>query len=544
MKKSLIIALSLTTLLAACGEEKTQDKGATKIESSNASNDTTNTKNSETKNSSEKKIVTKSSAKQSGATDIMTSSFHSMYMRNDHRFAVDKIKFGMTKDEVEAIYGPSLGKGNDLYGLKTSALYDVYAVNYDNQNKVRQIVINPKKKITKSEFLKIYANPSSELDYPGNTLEYNDNDNNGFKIRAAFDDNDNLIGLAQVNDAKGMQESSDDTAIDTEMQDKFKSAMFNYAEDKGKAITGRYLNHGSGIPTDLFTNTEDGLILLQTMLNPGADVHDIIAEAGVIMYDAKDGTTGEHKAANDPSTAEGIGGMMTSDSDTTIYLLANNGKVYEYHFKGNKGLGYFALYTESWGFESDMMPEFKETTDPEIKKIASEVLAGKSVSKPTSKSKENKTKTKSQYSFIDENGKIDIKDPAFKQYFFHEAHTEDFAGIKVGMTREEVEALYGPVEKNQGYDMHQGGLDRVGDISLAMGQDDRVGAIYITPGVEMTDAEFNKVFGEPTEIVNDDLLGPVKIYNTNKNNGFQIVIGNAGGTVPIFINRAEGQYFN
>lgn len=544
MKKSLIIALSLTTLLAACGEEKAQDKGATKIESSNASNDTTNTKNSETKNSSEKKIVTKSSAKQSGVTDIMTSSFHSMYMRNDHRFAVDKIKFGMNKDDVEAIYGPSLGKGNDLYGLKTSALYDVYAVNYDNQNKVRQIVINPHKKITKSEFLKVYANPSSELDYPGNTLEYNDNDNNGFKIRAAFDDNDNLIGLAQVNDAKGMQESSDDTAIDTEMQDKFKSAMINYAEDKGKAVTGRYLNHGSGIPTDLYTNTEDGLILLQTMLNPGADVHDIIAEAGVVMYDAKDGTTGEHKAANDPSTAEGIGGMMTADSDTAIYLLANNGKVYEYHFKGNEGLGYFALYTESWGFDTSKLPEFKETTDPEIKKIASEVLAGKSVSKPTSETKDNKTKTKSQYSFIDENGKIDIKDPAFKQYFFHEAHTEDFAGIKVGMTREEVEALYGPVEKNQGYDMHQGGLDRVGDISLAMGQGDRVGAIYITPGVEMTDEEFNKVFGEPTEIVNDDLLGPVKIYNSNKNNGFQIVIGNAGGTVPIFINRPEGNYFN
>lgn len=387
MKKSLLIALSLTTLLAACAEDKKQNKTASKIESSTGSNEKTNTKNGESNNSSEKKHDTTSTAKKTVDTDIMTSDFHSMYMNNDHRFAVDKIKFGMTKDEVEAIYGSSQSKGNDLFGSKTSALYDVYAVNYD-QNKVRQIVINPKRKITKSEFLKVYANPSSELSYPANTLEYNDNNDNGYKIRAAFDDKDNLIGLAQINDAKGMQESSDDTAVDNTIQEKFTSAMSDYAKDK--AITGRYLNHGAGITTDIYTNTEDGLILLQTMLNPGADVHDLIADAGVVMYNAKDGTTGEHQAAGNTTIAEGIGGMMKSDSDSVIYLLANNGKVYEYQFKGNKGIGYFTFYSESWGFDTSKVPEFKETTNSEIKKIASEVLGGKTVSKPASENEDNK----------------------------------------------------------------------------------------------------------------------------------------------------------
>ncbi|UBH13534.1 hypothetical protein [Macrococcus armenti] len=76
-----------------------------------------------------------------------------------------------------------------------------------------------------------------------------------------------------------------------------------------------------------------------------------------------------------------------------------------------------------------------------------------------------------------------------------------------------------------------------------MDANDRVGSIYITPSVKMTDEEINNVFGEPTEIVDDSLLGPVKVYNSKKNNGFQIAIGSSNNT-PNFTNRPEGNRFN
>lgn len=539
MKRSIMLALSLTTLLAACNDDKANQEGASKIQSDSEIKTVKHTTKKENKNNTQ---TTKKSVDHK-STDIMSEDFHQMYMFNDHRFAVDKIKFGMTRDEVEAIYGASLGKGDDLYGLKTTALYDVYGVTYDNLNKVRQIVINPNRKISKAEFLKVYSNPTTE-DGPGNTLEYNDNNNNGYKIRASFDDNDNLIGIAQVNDQKGMQETNGKTDGNfMEKQDAFEKAMFDYAEKNNLAATGRYLIHGGGINTDLFVPTEDGLMLAQAMLNPGAIVHDIEVKGGVVVYKAKDGTTGEQTAAMDTSNVEGIEGFMKPGTETIVYLLANNGKVYEYKTTGgDKVNDYFSIYSESWGFDLSNMTILKATMNPEIKKIAEQIMSGQEVEQ-TSDQTENETR-KSDYSFIDENGEIDIRDPKFKDYFFHEAHTEDFAGIKVGMTREEVEALYGPITEDAGYDMHQGGLDKVGDISLNIGQDDRVKSIYITPGEKMTEDESNAIFGKPTEINDDTYLGPVYVYNTNKNNGFQVIIGFAGEDVPIFVNRPEGEIIN
>ncbi|WP_414047710.1 hypothetical protein ACMGE7_02215 [Macrococcus equi] len=539
MKRSIMLALSLTTLLAACNDDKANQEGASKIQSDSETKAVKHTTKKENKNNTQ---TTKKSVDHK-STDIMSEDFHQMYMFNDHRFAVDKIKFGMTRDEVEAIYGASLGKGDDLYGLKTTALYDVYGVTYDNLNKVRQIVINPNRKISKAEFLKVYSNPTTE-DGPGNTLEYNDNNNNGYKIRASFDDNDNLIGIAQVNDQKGMQETNGKTDGNfMEKQDAFEKAMFDYAEKNNLAATGRYLIHGGGINTDIFVPTEDGLMLAQAMLNPGVIVHDIEVKGGVVVYQAKDGTTGEQTAAMDTSNVEGIEGFMKPGTETIVYLLANNGKVYEYKTTGgDKVNDYFSIYSESWGFDLSNMTILKATTNPEIKKIAEQIMSGQEVEQ-TSDQTENETR-KSDYSFIDENGEIDIRDPKFKDYFFHEAHTDDFAGIKVGMTREEVEALYGPITEDAGYDMHQGGLDKVGDISLNIGQDDRVKSIYITPGEIMTEDESNATYGKPTEINDDTYLGPVYVYNTNKNNRFQVIIGFAGEDVPIFVNRPEGEIIN
>ncbi|WP_414055852.1 hypothetical protein [Macrococcus equi] len=534
MKRSIMLALSLTTLLAACNNDKANQDGASKIQSDSETKTVKHTTKKENKNNTQ---TTKKSVNHK-STDIMSEDFHQMYMFNDHRFAVDKIKFGMTRDEVEAIYGASLGKGDDLYGLKTTALYDVYGVTYDNLNKVRQIVINPNRKISKAEFLKVYSNPTTD-GAPGNTLEYNDNNNNGYKIRASFDDNDNLIGIAQVNDQKGMQETNGKTDGNfMEKQDAFEKAMFDYAEKNNLAATGRYLIHGGGINTDLFVPTEDGLMLAQAMLNPGAIVHDIEVKGGVVVYKAKDGTTGEQTAAMDTSNVEGIEGFMKPGTETIVYLLANNGKVYEYKTTGgDKVNDYLSIYSESWGFDLSNMTILKATTNPEIKKIAEQIMSGQEVEQ-TSNQTENETR-KSDYSFIDENGEIDIRDPKFKDYFFHEAHTDDFAGIKKGMSFDEIEKLYGSIDEYGGTDMHQGGISRVGDISF-YGHEKNFGDYFITPMTEMSKDEVKQVFGEPTKIVNHELYGETYIYNTNKNNGFQVIITFAGTeNKPMFKNMPE-----
>lgn len=385
MKKLLLLS-SVALLLAACGDKANED-GASKINGSSKSSEVSkkdtdkssakksgDASQSKSKDDTSKKVESKEVAKSNtkGNVEILSDAFRQDYMFNDHRFALGEIKFGMSRNDVEQIYGAPNGKvPKEIASPSTAAVYGNYLVTYGPKDEVRQIAVVADKTITKSDFLKLFVNPSEDND---KFLIYNSNDENGYKITAAFDESDHLIGLYQTNDIKGMRDAGGDDYSE-EVDTAFKDAMYDYAKQNNKAVSSRFFKHGGGPTEDFYANTEDGLILMQSLMNPGRKVYDISVKSGVVVYDAKSGVKGKDEDADNLSGFESLNPLIKPGTTFSVYILANNGKVYEFTADQSEQVeSYFSMVMPTWGLNYKGLPVLKEAQDQKVRQIGKDAL--------------------------------------------------------------------------------------------------------------------------------------------------------------------------
>ncbi|MGM0215246.1 hypothetical protein [Enterococcus sp. AZ109] len=108
------------------------------------------------------------------------------------------------------------------------------------------------------------------------------------------------------------------------------------AELGGMAISSRYFTHGAAGIGDWYAQTIDGDVQMQDNGHPGADAFDIHSVGGCVFYTSLDGTIGLDQKAENSSTAENYYINLDRSKPVHIYLLGDNGQVYEYIFIPDK----------------------------------------------------------------------------------------------------------------------------------------------------------------------------------------------------------------
>lgn len=156
--------------------------------------------------------------------------------------------------------------------------------------------------------------------------------------------------------------------------------------------------------------------------------------------------------------------------------------------------------------------------------------------KPTSESIETEAPTVEKakghgYSFIDDKGYINILDPAFIDYYFSGDRTKELGPVRVGMTKSEVEKIFGP-SQGRGLAAQYPMSARYGDIAVDY-QNDKVTTLYVNTSKVVSINDIRRVYGKPTIDMNQYLKEnkePVAspsyefVYDDNDNNGFAVIV--------------------
>ncbi|MGG5317087.1 DUF4767 domain-containing protein [Enterococcus sp. AZ072] len=98
----------------------------------------------------------------------------------------------------------------------------------------------------------------------------------------------------------------------------------------GMAVSSRYFTHGAAGRGDWYAQTPDGEVQMQDNGNPGAAAFKIHIIGGCVFYTSLDGTIGLDQKAEGSSTAENYYINLDQSQPVHVYLLGDNGKVYEY----------------------------------------------------------------------------------------------------------------------------------------------------------------------------------------------------------------------
>lgn len=102
------------------------------------------------------------------------------------------------------------------------------------------------------------------------------------------------------------------------------------AELGGMAISSRFFTHGAAGRGDWYALTPDGEVQMQDNGNPGAGAFKIHMIGGCVFYTSLDGTIGLDQKAEGSSTSENYYINLDQSKPVHVYLLGDNGKVYEY----------------------------------------------------------------------------------------------------------------------------------------------------------------------------------------------------------------------
>lgn len=102
----------------------------------------------------------------------------------------------------------------------------------------------------------------------------------------------------------------------------------------GMAVHSAYFTHGASGMGDWYTETPDGLVLVQQQHpegRPGYDYYSIHAVGGVIFYYSVFGTVGRTDEVNQHDGTIAAGYSLVADRNKPIvkYMLCDNGVVYE-----------------------------------------------------------------------------------------------------------------------------------------------------------------------------------------------------------------------
>ncbi|ULG71508.1 hypothetical protein [Macrococcus brunensis] len=141
---------------------------------------------------------------------------------------------------------------------------------------------------------------------------------------------------------------------------------------------------------------------------------------------------------------------------------------------------------------------------------------------------ENEVKSVEQsedISYITQDGKVDILSKDFINDYFYRNHINEFGSITIGMPINEVEKLYGQ-SSGPGRAAQYPTTGKFGDIALDY-PDGHVENIFINPSMKVAKSQVEAAYGMPTEIEASAPLSSdhdIYIYDSNKNNGYKIVV--------------------
>ncbi|QCT74186.1 hypothetical protein [Macrococcoides canis] len=140
-----------------------------------------------------------------GYINILDKNFIDYYFSSNRQNEIGPVKVGMSKSEVESLFGPSRGPGNNQQ-YYMSARYGDIAVDYDNSNHVSKVVINTSTAISTNDIKSVYGEPTVDMNQyykendepvasPSIDFVYDSNNSNGYAVIVTFDKIDGNVRL-------------------------------------------------------------------------------------------------------------------------------------------------------------------------------------------------------------------------------------------------------------------------------------------------------------------------------------------------------------
>ncbi|MBO1307595.1 DUF4767 domain-containing protein [Enterococcus sp. 669A] len=139
---------------------------------------------------------------------------------------------------------------------------------------------------------------------------------------------------AIVANTKGYQATPQASKSTAKSHLEINQAFLDWAVERGAAggmaVSSRYFTHGAAGIGDWYAQTIDGDIHMQDNGHPGAAAFDLHNVGGCVFYTSLDGTVGLDQKAEGSSTAENYYINLDRSQPVHVYLLGDNGQVYEY----------------------------------------------------------------------------------------------------------------------------------------------------------------------------------------------------------------------
>ncbi|AYU54493.1 hypothetical protein [Staphylococcus debuckii] len=141
----------------------------------------------------------------------------------------------------------------------------------------------------------------------------------------------------QASNNKVTEIKIDKAKLSDKAHEKMKKEVLDWADKYGKqqglAVSNRYFGAGEISSGDWYAMTPKGELQVSNQGSPGPKAFDRHNLVGVVMYKAKDHTTGFDTKAKDLTNIESYQNVADLNQPVTKYLFADDGKVYEYTFQ-------------------------------------------------------------------------------------------------------------------------------------------------------------------------------------------------------------------
>ncbi|MDT3993461.1 zinc ribbon domain-containing protein [Mammaliicoccus fleurettii] len=155
--------------------------------------------------------------------DILSDTFSSTFMNQDQKNGFGNVNLGMTKSEIENKFGESEDTIN-IAGTQAEK-YGSIAVKYENDVVDRYFVVPDNVSIY--QFEDFHGNSTMKVD---DGVIYDDNANNSFTIKVYTNENDEVIGIENINQIdRNITDASESEKVTSENQ--ARSMAVNYLDE-------------------------------------------------------------------------------------------------------------------------------------------------------------------------------------------------------------------------------------------------------------------------------------------------------------------------
>lgn len=143
--------------------------------------------------------------------DVLTESFSTDFMNEDHREGFASISLGMSKAQVKSKFGEP-NETVTVAGMSAER-YGSIAVHYDNETVDRYFIV-PETDTTVYQFTSQHGEPTMKADEGG--IVYDDNPHNSFSIKVYVDESGKVTGIENVEAVPRSDVGSSDDSDDNE----------------------------------------------------------------------------------------------------------------------------------------------------------------------------------------------------------------------------------------------------------------------------------------------------------------------------------------